>query len=181
MEELADRRIYLFNEFNNDSTLEVVSRIHYLESADKSKDILLYLKSEGGDFSCLTALHDIIEACSCRIAIVGCGELMSSGAMLLMAGDKDLRFITPLSRIMLHPIQSSAAGSIPDMREALRELNISQNILERFIKEHCKIPPKLFNKLLNKEIYLSAEESLKYGIVDHILYDNSQLDELLNI
>jgi ATP-dependent Clp protease, protease subunit len=181
MEAQSLRHIYLIEEITDETAIHVLESLHTLEKEDPNKDIVVYIKSCGGDFSVLAALHDAFEACVCRVATVGIGEVKSAGAMLLMSGDANLRFIYPLTRVMLHQLQSNTGGSINDLRREMNELEIAQQMLEQFIKAHCNIPIELFKKIMIEDTYFSAEESLEYGIVDHILYDNKQLNEVLNL
>lgn len=171
---LDHRMIYLSGDFCEESAQEVVASLLLLDAEDPTRDIILFIDSLGGDVYSFYALHDAIKLCRCDVATVAIGKAMSSGQMLLMSGTKGKRFACKNCSVLMHSIQASTSGDKHQMENEMAELRKMQLNVEALTMKYTKIKPNQMKKLMMRDTYLSAEEALKYGIVDHII--NSPAD-----
>jgi ATP-dependent Clp protease protease subunit len=107
----------------------------------------------------------------CEIHTVGIGKVMSAGVLLLAAGTKGKRKIGKNCRVMIHSVLAGSEGPLHNLENEMNEIRWTQ---ERYIKaliEESKLTQTTMNKLLQKHvnIYLSAEEAVKYGLADEVV------------
>jgi len=148
------------------------------ESKKKSKKQLyepfeFYLSTHGGSASDMFAIYDVMRQIrkDCEIHTVGLGKVMSAGVLLLAAGSKGKRKIGKHCRVMIHSVLAGNEGPLHNLENEMAEIRWTQ---ERYIKaiiEETKMSQATINKLLQKHvnIYLSAEEAVKYGIADEVI------------
>lgn len=169
---LESRILFLSGDINEQKSHEVISRLITLDYQNPSKDILLYIDSYGGDVYSLIAIHDTIKMLRCDVATVCVGKAMSAAAILLMCGTTGKRFITPNSRVMLHEISSYGdEGKLTYIRDALKETEKLQSLLEGFVKAYTRMTAKQIRDAFSKDFYMDANQSKKFGIIDHIVID----------
>ncbi|MEO5581481.1 MAG: ATP-dependent Clp protease proteolytic subunit [Saprospiraceae bacterium] len=176
LEKLLESRIlFLSGDINEQKSHEVISRLITLDYQNPSKDILLYIDSYGGDVYSLIAIHDTIKMLRCDVATVCVGKAMSAAAILLMSGTFGKRFITPNSRVMLHEISSyGEEGKLTYIRDALKETEKLQSLLEGFVKKYTKMSVKQIKDAFSKDFYMDAIQSKKFGVVDQLI-DNPDI------
>ncbi len=171
LEKLLELRIiFLGGYIDEEKTQEVVSRLIALDFQDHTKDILFYIDSYGGDVYGLVAIHDTMKMLRCDVATICVGKAMSAGAVLLLAGAKGKRFITPNARVMFHEISSEEdEGKLSELRDSLKETEKLQDLLELLTKKYTKISSKQIKEIFGKNTYIDAITAKKYGIIDHII------------
>ncbi len=137
------------------------------------KPIKMYISTHGGIVSDMFSVIDIMENIKkgCEIQTVGVGKVMSAGVLILAAGTKGQRKIARHCRVMLHNVMSGHHGSFPNLENEMRETKALQKMYFDFLCKNTKLTKKKIKKLLipNVDVYLSAEEAIKYGIADEIM------------
>jgi len=132
-----------------------------------------YLSTHGGSASDMFAIYDVMRQIkkSCEIHTIGIGKVMSAGVLLLAAGTKGKRKIGKHCRVMIHSVLAGNEGPLHNLENELEEIKWTQKkYIEALIAE-TKMTQATINKLLQKHvnIYLSAEEAVKYGIADEVI------------
>jgi len=132
-----------------------------------------YLSTHGGSASDMFAIYDVMRQIkkSCEIHTIGIGKVMSAGVLLLAAGTKGKRKIGKHCRVMIHSVLAGNEGPLHNLENELEEIKWTQKkYIEALITE-TKMTQTTINKLLQKHvnIYLSAEEAVKYGIADEVI------------
>jgi ATP-dependent Clp endopeptidase proteolytic subunit ClpP len=132
-----------------------------------------YLSTHGGSAPDMFAIYDVMRQVrkDCEIHTIGLGKVMSAGVLLLAAGTKGKRKIGKHCRVMIHSVLAGNEGPLHNLENEMNEIRWTQ---ERYIKaliEETKMSQATINKLLQKHvnIYLSAEEAVKYGIADEVI------------
>jgi ATP-dependent Clp endopeptidase proteolytic subunit ClpP len=132
-----------------------------------------YLSTNGGSAPDMFAIYDVMRQVrkDCDIHTIGLGKVMSAGVLLLAAGTKGKRKIGKHCRVMIHSVLAGNEGPLHNLENEMNEIRWTQ---ERYIKaliEETKMTQGTINKLLQKHvnIYLSAEEAVKYGIADEVI------------
>ncbi len=140
---------------------------------DITLPIRMYISTHGGVVSDMFSIIDIMESIKkgCDIETVGIGKVMSAGVLVLAAGTKGKRKIAKHCRVMLHSVMSGHCGSFPNLENEMKETKHMQNMYFDFLCKNTKLSKKKIKKLLipNVDVYLSAEEAVKYGIADEIM------------
>ena len=163
------RSILVFKEFDGDESRKFVERLIELESKDPGKDIKIFINSPGGYVTSLLCMVDAINLVRPEIKTYCIGEAASAASILLMCGTKGKRYITKHSRVLLHQVSSGAYGHIADVKISVEETGRINALLMEIILERTRIKRGDLKKLIERDCWLTAQEALKYGLVDKIL------------
>jgi ATP-dependent Clp endopeptidase proteolytic subunit ClpP len=132
-----------------------------------------YLSTHGGSASDMFAIYDVMRQIrkDCEIHTVGLGKVMSAGVLLLAAGTKGKRKIGKHCRVMIHSVLAGNEGPLHNLENELEEIKWTQKKYVEALISETKMTQSTMNKLLQKHvnIYLSAEEAVKYGIADEVI------------
>lgn len=166
---LNDRIIFLGEAVTAHTANLVVAQLLFLAHEDSKKPIKLYLNTPGGSVYDGLAIIDTINFIEPDVETIGIGLQASMGAMLLSSGTKGKRYILPNSRVMIHQPSSGTEGKITDQEIALKEgIYLKKRLAEIFAKNTGK-NSKQVEKDMDRDNWMSAEEALKYGIVDKVI------------
>jgi ATP-dependent Clp protease protease subunit len=167
---LKDRIIILSGEINTHTCELVKANLLYLESLDKKEEIQIYINSPGGSVYDGLGLLDIMEYISPDIITVNTGLAASMAAVILCSGKKGKRKALKRSRTMIHqPIGFTGYSQASDMEIEAREINEIKKQLYQIISENTNQSYDKVFKDGDRDYWMSAEESKKYGMIDKIL------------
>ncbi len=172
---LKDRIILLNTEVNDASASLICAQLLFLESQDPDKEIHFYINSPGGSVTAGFAIFDTMNFISAPVATVCMGLAASMGAFLLAGGEPGMRYSLPNARIMIHQPSAGTRGQVTDMDIHIKEFSRTKQTLNRILAERTKQSVKKITNDTERDNYMSAEEALKYGIIDHILTSRSDL------
>ena len=166
---LNDRIIFLADEVNDVTASLVVAQMLFLEAEDPDKDISLYINSPGGSVSAGLAIYDTMNFIKCDVSTICIGMAASMGAFLLSSGAKGKRIALPNAEIMIHQPSGGSQGQATDIQiQAAHILRIKEK-LNRILAENTGKPIETIAADCERDNYMTAEESLAYGLVDRIL------------
>ena len=166
---LEERIIFLAGTITDSVANLVIAQILFLASKDAKKDIKLYVNSPGGSVTAGLAIYDTMQYVSCDISTICIGMAASMGATLLTAGEKGKRFALPNSEILLHQVAGGIKGQAADIEIEAKQILKIKGKLNEILAEHTGQPIKKVEKDTDRDFYLSAEEALKYGIIDKVI------------
>jgi len=166
---LEERIIFLAGTITDSVANLVIAQILFLASKDAKKDIKLYVNSPGGSVTAGLAIYDTMQYVSCDISTICIGMAASMGATLLAAGEKGKRFALPNSEILLHQVAGGIKGQAADIEIEAKQILKIKGKLNQILVEHTEQPIKKVEKDTDRDFYLSAEEALKYGIIDKVI------------
>lgn len=165
---LNDRIVFLSGEINDDNANIVISELLYLDSLN-NKDISLYINSPGGSVIAGLAIYDTINFIKSDVSTIVVGMAASMASFLLAAGTKGKRYALPNSEIMIHEVLGGMEGQATVIKiQADRILKLRDKMNSLLAKLTNKSVTKI-NKDTERDNFMSAEEALKYGIIDKIL------------
>ena len=154
----------------NDATASlVVSQMLFLESENPDKDIQLYINSPGGSVSAGFAIYDTMNFVKCDVSTICVGMAASMGAFLLAAGAKGKRFALPNSEIMIHQPLGGMQGQASDMEIHANHILKTKDKLNRILAERTGQSLEQIIKDTDRDNFLSAEEAVKYGLIDKVM------------
>jgi len=146
----------------------------FLESENPDKDIALYINSPGGHVTAGLAIYDTIQFIKPDVSTICIGQAASMGAVLLAGGAKGKRFALPDSRIMIHQPLGGMQGQAADMEIHAREILYLRARLNEILAKHCGQSVETIAKDTDRDNFLSAEDAVKYGLVDKVLSSREQ-------
>jgi len=166
---LKERIIFLGTEINDVVSNLVIAQLLFLQSEDADKDISIYINSPGGVVTAGMAIYDTMQFLKCPITTYCVGQAASMGAVLLAAGTKGKRFALPNSRIMIHQPLGGAQGQATDIEIQTNEILRMKKRLNEILADHTGQPVKTLEKDTDRDFFMSAEEAVKYGLVDEVV------------
>lgn len=172
---LKERVIFLVGEVNDATANLIVAQMLFLESENPDKDISLYINSPGGSVTAGLAMYDTMQFIKPDVATLCTGFAASMGAFLLAAGTKGKRMCLPNSRVMIHQVSGGFRGQASDIAIHAKETLFLKQRLNEIMAKHTGQSIEVIEKDTDRDNFLSAEDSLKYGIIDRILESRHQL------
>jgi ATP-dependent Clp protease protease subunit len=163
---LKDRIIFLGTQINDDVANAVVAQLLFLQSDDPKTDVHMYINSPGGSISAGLAIYDTMQFVNCDVATYCVGQCAS---VLLAAGTAGKRKALPNSRIMIHQPLAGMEGSAEDILIHAKEFMKVKERLNRILIKHTGHPLEKIEKDTDRDRFMSAEEALEYGLIDHII------------
>ena len=166
---LKERVVFLVGPVTEVTANLIVAQMLFLESENPDKDIFFYINSPGGSVSAGLAVYDTMQFVKPDVSTLCIGQAASMGALLLAAGDKDKRFILPNSRVMIHQPMGGFSGQASDVEIHAREILFLRGRLNEILAKHTGKSVDTIAKDTDRDNFLSAEDAVKYGIVDKVL------------
>lgn len=169
---LLKDRIIMVDEINSDTATLIISQLLFLDSEDSEKDITLYIKSPGGVVTEGLAIMDTMDLVKSDVSTICVGCAASMGAMILSHGTKGKRYILPRAEVMIHQPLGGAQGQATDIELAAKRIVKMKKDLAKILSENCDQKISKIEKDMDRDYWMTAEEAVKYGIVDHIIGGN---------
>ncbi len=166
---LKDRIIFLSDEINDATASLVVAQLLFLDSEDPDKDINLYINSPGGSITAGMAIYDTMQYTKADVSTICVGMAASMGAFLLSAGAKGKRFALPNSEIMIHQPLGGTKGQATDIQIHAERIIKMKVKLNRMLSENTGQPLEKIKMDTERDNFMSAEDALKYGLIDKIV------------
>ncbi|PFH50729.1 hypothetical protein AMATHDRAFT_60541 [Amanita thiersii Skay4041] len=173
---LRERVIMLHGPIRDSDSTLIVAQMLFLEAEDSSKPIHLYINSPGGSVTAGLAIYDTMQYVSSPIHTYSLGLAASMGSLLLAAGERGKRHCLPNASIMIHQPSGGASGQASDIAIHAKEILRIRQLLTNIYQKHCAKESETeaeglerFEKALERDYYMTAQEAMDFGIVDGIL------------
>jgi len=166
---LKDRIIFLDGEINDISADLVVAQLLFLDGQDIEKDINLYINSPGGSVTAGLAIYDTIQHVKSDVQTICLGQAASMAALILTAGACGKRMMLPSSRVLIHQPWGGARGQARDIGIQSREIVRLKKMTINYFAKHTGKTKEQIASDMERDLYMSAEEAVEYGIADSIL------------
>ncbi len=165
---LKDRIIMLDTDVNSTSASLIVAQMLFLESTSRGKPINFYINSPGGSVTAGMSIYDTMQFIRSPIHTTVMGIAASMGSFLAMAGTKGKRVVLPHARHMIHQPSGGTQGMASDVEIQYKELQYwKETLTDLYVKHTGQDKNKIANDM-DRDFYMSAEESVKYGLADSI-------------
>ncbi len=165
---LEDRIIILGGEITSASANIIISELLYLDSINH-QDISLYINSPGGSVTDGMAIYDTINFIKSDVSTICIGMAASMGAFLLSSGTKGKRYSLPNSEIMIHQPLGGVEGQATEIKIVAEHILKLKDKLNKLLAFNTGKDINIIEKDTDRDNYMSADESLNYGIIDKIL------------
>jgi ATP-dependent Clp protease protease subunit len=174
---LKENVIFLVGQVEDHMANLIVAQLLFLEAENPEKDIFLYINSPGGSVTAGMAIYDTMRFIKPDVSTVCVGQAASMGAFLLSGGAKGKRYCLPNSRVMIHQPLGGFQGQASDFEIHAKEILSIKDKLNRLLADHTGQPLEKVAQDTDRDNFLSAQESVDYGLVDQVL--SSRDDALL--
>ena len=175
---LKDRIIFLAEDVNPTTASLVVAQLLFLESEDPDKEIYLYINSPGGSITDGMAIVDTMNYIKCPVSTICVGMAASMGAVLLASGQKGKRYALPNAEILIHqPLIAGGglSGQTTEIKIHADHMVRTREKLNKLLSERTGQDIATIERDTERDNYLTAEEALKYGLIDEILYSKDAI------
>ncbi|MDZ7794194.1 MAG: ATP-dependent Clp endopeptidase proteolytic subunit ClpP [Spirochaetia bacterium] len=174
---LKDRIVFIDGEIMDLTADLVVAQLLFLESIDPERDISIYINSPGGSVTAGLAIYDTIQYIKPDIQTICMGQAASMGALLLASGTAGKRFALPSARILVHQPWGGAQGQAVDIGIRAKEIIRLKQLIIEYFAQHTGKPQDTIARDTERDYYMSAQESMDYGIVDNVLVRDKNVKE----
>ena len=165
---MRDRILWVAGGVNDQMSTIVQAQLMFLDNTSK-EDITMHIDSPGGSVKSGLSMVDVMEYIDCDIRTVNTGMAASMGSVLLGAGTKGKRASLRHSKTMLHQSSGGFRGNIQDAEIDWQEWQKVNHELFVLLGEYCGKDPEIVKSDASRDLWLSADEALDYGIIDEVI------------
>jgi len=166
---LKDRIIFIGSPIDDEFANIIIAQLLFLESESAEKEISLYVNSPGGLVTAGLAIYDTMQFIKSKVSTICIGQAASMGAIILAAGEKGKRFALPNSRIMIHQPLGGVQGQATDIGIQANEILRVKKRLNEILAKHTGVGLDKIEKDTDRDFFMTADESKKYGIIDEVI------------
>jgi ATP-dependent Clp protease protease subunit len=171
---LKERVVFLVGPVTEVTANLIVAQLLFLESDNPDKDISFYINSPGGSVSAGMAIYDTMQFVKPDVSTLCVGQAASMGSLLLAAGAKGKRFCLPNSRVMIHQPLGGFQGQASDIEIHAKEILYLKGRLNEILAKHTGQKIETIERDTDRDNFLSAEQSVSYGLVDRVLTSRTE-------
>ena len=172
---LKTRQIILTGEINKDLADQIVRQLLILDTDDSKSPIYMYIDSPGGDVDAGFAIFDMIRFVKAPVYLVGMGLVASAATLVLLAVPKDKRFGLPNSRYLIHQPLGGMKGVASDIEIYARDMEKIRAKINKLISDETGTSLEQVTKDTDRDYWLDADESVKYGLISKIISNRDEL------
>ncbi len=166
---IEQRKIFLWGVVDDKSAKDIAARLLYLEAIDPGKEITFYINSPGGIVTSGMVIYDTMQMISSPVSTVCMGMAASMGSILLSGGTKGRRFIFPHGEVMIHQPSGGGQGTSADLEIMAEQIRKTKEMGAKLLADNCGQSFEKVMKDFDRDYWMDADESVKYGIVDKVL------------
>ena len=170
---LKERVIFIVGPIEDHMANLIVAQLLFLESENPDKDIHLYINSPGGSVTAGMSIYDTMQFIKPDVSTMCTGLAASMGAVLLTAGTNGKRYCLPHARTMIHQPLGGFQGQASDIEIHAKEILSTRERLNALLARHTGQPIDRIEKDTDRDFFMSATESVEYGLVDQVLSSRS--------
>jgi len=172
---LKERLVFIVGPVEDQMANLIVAQLLYLESENPDKDIQLYINSPGGSVTSGLSIYDTMQFVNCDVSTICVGQAASMGALLLGGGTNGKRYALPHSRIMVHQPSAGFSGQATDIDIHAKEVLELKRRLNEIMARHTGQTVAQIEKDLERDNFMSGEEAVKYGLIDTMLEQRTEM------
>ncbi|MEL7462507.1 MAG: ATP-dependent Clp protease proteolytic subunit [Pseudomonadota bacterium] len=170
---LKERIIFVSGPVHDGMSTLIVAQLLFLEAENPKKEISMYINSPGGVVTSGLSIYDTMQYIRPKVSTLCVGQAASMGSLLLAAGDKDMRFSLPNSRIMVHQPSGGFQGQASDIALHAKEILELKERLNNIYVKHCGQKYDDVEAALDRDNFMTAEQAKDWGLIDQIVENRS--------
>ena len=172
---LKERIIFISGPIHDGMSTLIVAQLLFLEAENPKKEISMYINSPGGVVSSGLSIYDTMQYVRPKIATMCVGQAASMGSLLLAAGEQDMRYCLPNSRVMVHQPSGGFQGQASDIALHAQEILDLKKRLNMIYVKHTNQKISAVEKALDRDNFMTSEQAVEWGIIDKII-DRREID-----
>jgi ATP-dependent Clp protease protease subunit len=174
---LKERIVFISGPVEDEMATSIVAQLLFLESENPKKEIAMYINSPGGTVTSGLSIYDTMQYIRSPISTVCIGQAASMGSLLVAAGEKDMRFSLPNSRIMVHQPSAGFQGQASDIAIHAKEILELKNRLNQIYVKHCGQTLENVEAALDRDYFMTPEQAKEWGLIDKIATKRAEPEE----
>jgi len=174
---LKERIVFISGPVEDEMATSIVAQLLFLESENPKKEIAMYINTPGGTVTSGLSIYDTMQYIRSPISTVCIGQAASMGSLLVAAGEKDMRFSLPNSRIMVHQPSAGFQGQASDIAIHAKEILELKDRLNAIYVKHCGQELGKVETALDRDYFMTPEQALDWGIIDKIATKRAEPEE----
>lgn len=175
---LKERIIFLGTPISDQVANLVVAQLLFLNREDPDKEIQMYINSPGGSVYAGLAIYDTMQQVMAPVSTVAVGFSASFGTVLLAAGTSGRRYALPNATVHIHqPWTSGGGGQATDVEIQAKEILRQRDVLNAILAKHTRQPLDKIEEDTERDLFMTAEQAVEYGLVDSVLSPPTEGDE----
>jgi len=174
---LKERIVFLNGPVDDGLSALITAQLLFLESENPKKEIAMYINSPGGMVTSGLAIYDTMQYIRSPVSTVCMGLAASMGSLLLCAGEAGQRIALPNARIMLHQPSGGFRGQASDIERHAEDIIKTKRRLNEIYVHHCGRSYEEVERTLDRDHFMSAEEAMAWGVVDHVYAKRESADD----
>ena len=173
---LKSRTVVISQQVDAKLTSKVLSQLVLLEQEGDDQPVTIFINSPGGEIFSGFAIFDMLNFISCPVTTIVTGFAASMGSILSLAADKGCRYAMPQAKIMIHqPLLMGYQGRATECEIQAREILKTRDHLVKLYSEQTGKSHEEIKKALDRDNWFTAEEALKYGLIDKVVHTRSEI------
>lgn len=174
---IDNNELYFYNEVNNESVLMLNKTLNDLTrqlliaqitfDLQETPHIKLHINSDGGEVFGALSIVDRIK--SSKIPVYSYAEGLVASASTLISVSCHKRYIRKNTILLIHQVRSWFEGTYEDFNDEKQNMDLVMKIIKDVYLKHTKFTEEELNQLLKRDIYLNAEDAIRYGLADEII------------
>ena len=174
----------VIDEESSSRIIQALYSIHFefeenFKPREKRKVVFL-INSPGGLVSAGLSIYDTIKTLPLTVYTICSGTCASMGAFLLSSGEKGKRYAFPNSEIMMHQPLGGASGQASDIKIIADHILKTKQRLNTILSENTGKSYQDIEKDTDRDNFFTAEQAKEYGIIDHVITQQSLMEVLKN-
>lgn len=174
---LKERIVFVSGPVHDEMATSIVAQLLFLESENPKKEIAMYINTPGGTVTSGLSIYDTMQYIRSPISTVCIGQAASMGSLLVAAGEKDMRFSLPNSRIMVHQPSAGFQGQASDIAIHAKEILELKNRLNQIYVKHCGQTLEKVEAALDRDYFMTPEQAKDWGLIDKIVTKRAEPEE----
>ncbi|MBZ0217073.1 MAG: ATP-dependent Clp endopeptidase proteolytic subunit ClpP [Fimbriimonadaceae bacterium] len=166
---LKERIIFVTGPVEDHMAAILVAQLLFLESENPKREISMYINSPGGVVTSGLAIYDTMQFIKPEISTLCIGQAASMGSLLLCAGNEGMRWALPNARIMVHQPSGGFQGQVSDIERHAEDIVKMKRRLNEIYVHHTGQDYEKIEKTLDRDHFMTAEESKDFGLIDDVL------------
>ena len=166
---IEQRKIFLWGAVDDKTARDITNRLLYLDAVDQGKEITFYINSPGGVITSGMVIYDTMKMIKSPVSTVCMGMAASMGSILLSGGEKGRRFIFPHGEVMIHQPSGGGQGTSADLEIIAVQILKAKQLGAKLLAENCGQTYEKVMEDFDRDYWMDANESKKYGIIDSVL------------
>jgi ATP-dependent Clp protease protease subunit len=174
---LENRIVFMIGEISYRLATEIIMKLLYLDNLKTGQEISLYINSPGGSVDDTMAIYDTLRFIKSPVATFCIGRAQSGAAVILAAGTKGKRYSLPHAKVMLHQPWGGLSGQASDIKIQAEEIGKAKKMINDILARLTGLSAERIAEETERDNYMTAQEALKYGLIDEVLKETPDEDK----